>query len=295
MKIGIYGQSYKKEASIYIDELLNVLHNNNVEVCIESKFYDLIKLQNKPKTTYKTFSKYSDLDKSYNMLLTIGGDGTFLRAITYIRNSNIPVLGINIGRLGFLANIKKENITQAINAIINKEYTIKERSLLKVSTNPEMEDLKELNIALNEITIVRKDTTAMLTLETFLDNEYLTTYWADGLIFSTPTGSTGYSLSCGGPVITPSSKNLVITPIAPHNLNVRPLIINDDAKIKVILLGREKQALISLDSRIVTIPKNTTVNIKKASYSIKTVLLNNQSFLKTLREKLLWGEDIRNI
>ncbi|MCF6349867.1 MAG: NAD kinase [Flavobacteriaceae bacterium] len=295
MKIGIYGQSYKKETAIYIDELLNILQENNIEVFIEVFFYNLIQQENNTTRKYKTFSNYKDLNNTYNLLLSVGGDGTFLRAITYIRNSNIPILGINTGRLGFLANIKKENIKEAIIAIIKKEYSLRERTILKVTTKPEIKELHEINIALNEVTIVRKNTTAMLTLKTFLDNEYLATYWADGLIFSTPTGSTGYSLSCGGPVITPSSKSLLITPIAPHNLNVRPLIINDDTKIKVTLLGREKQALISLDSRIITIPKGTEVFIKKASYSIKTILLNKQSFLKTLRDKLLWGEDIRNV
>lgn len=295
MKIAIYGQYYRENTSIYIDELLSALQNNQIEVVIKDDFYDLIALEKTTKIKYKTFSTHQDLNKTFDMMLSVGGDGTFLRAITYIRNSNIPVLGINLGRLGFLASIKKENIASAIKAITKKEYKINERSLLKVTTIPAMEELENLNIALNEVTIVRKDTTAMITLETYLDDEFLATYWADGLIFSTPTGSTGYSLSCGGPVITPSSKNLVITPIAPHNLNVRPLIIDDDTNIKITLIGREKQALISLDSRIITIPKNTTILINKASYTIKTVMLDDQSFLKTLREKLLWGEDIRNV
>lgn len=295
MKIAIYGQYYRENTSIYIEELLSALQNYQIEVVIKDDFYDLITLEKTTKIKYKTFSTHQDLNKTFDMMLSVGGDGTFLRAITYIRNSNIPVLGINLGRLGFLASIKKENIASAIKAITKKEYKINERSLLKVTTIPAMEELENLNIALNEVTIVRKDTTAMITLETYLDDEFLATYWADGLIFSTPTGSTGYSLSCGGPVITPSSKNLVITPIAPHNLNVRPLIIDDDTNIKITLIGREKQALISLDSRIITIPKNTTILINKASYTIKTVMLDDQSFLKTLREKLLWGEDIRNV
>jgi NAD+ kinase len=295
MKIGIYNQYFKEKTAHYIDELLTALENYKVEVCLEKNFYDLVLKNSKSKKTYKTFATNNHLDDSYDMLLSIGGDGTFLRSIKYIRDSKIPILGINLGRLGFLANVKKENISSAIKAIVNKEYSIIERSILKVTTIPEMEGLKDFNIALNEVTIVRKDTTAMITLKTYLDDEFLATYWADGLIFSTPTGSTGYSLSCGGPVITPSSKNLVITPIAPHNLNVRPLIINDDTKIKVSLVGREIQALISLDSRIKTIPKDTEILIEKAPYSINTVLLNNQSFLKTLRNKLLWGEDVRNV
>ena len=293
MKIGIYGQYCKEKSKLFIETLLEELDFNNIEVFIEETFYKLIKLQNINKE-YKTFSKHSDLDNSYKMLLSVGGDGTFLRAVTYIRSSNIPVLGINTGRLGFLANVEKTAIKTAVKGIKKGKYRIIERTLLQVKTNPQIEELGNINFALNEVTVVRKNTTSMITLEVYLNNEFLAKYWTDGIIFSTPTGSTGYSLSCGGPVIAPSAKNLVITPIAPHNLNVRPLIISDKTSIKVNLIGREKQALISLDSRITTIPKSTDIFIKKANFTIKTVLLEGQSFLKTLRNKLLWGEDVRN-
>ena len=289
MKVGIYGY-IKKEAQEYVEILLDSLESYNIETVIEINFYESIKV----KKVYQTFSDHSDLNSSYDLLFTLGGDGTFLRAVTYVRDLNIPILGINTGRLGFLATIQKENIKSSIKSLIDKEYSIKERSLLTVKTSKKNKDLEELNFALNEITVARRNTTSMITIKTFLDDEYLTSYWADGLIVATPTGSTGYSLSCGGPVINPRAKSLVLTPIAPHNLNARPLVIPDDIEIKLKVKGREKQALISLDSRISVIDNNTEVFIKRAPFTIKIIQLNDQTFFKTLREKLLWGEDKRN-
>ncbi len=294
MKVGIYGQYYKGEAVSYIEILLNTLAKKGIDVIIEKNFYNLIKINNLPEKEYATFKDYTDLDNSIEVLLTVGGDGTFLRAVTYVRDLNIPVLGINIGRLGFLATIQKENIPEAIDLLLTKQYEVNERSLLTVSTNYKNTDLSEINFALNEISVSRRNTTSMVTVETYLDDEYLTSYWADGLIVATPTGSTGYSLSCGGPVITPQTKSLVLTPIAPHNLNARPLVIPDNTHIKLKIIAREKQALLSLDSRITTVESNTEIFIKKAAFTLKTIQLSQQTFLKTLREKLLWGEDKRN-
>lgn len=294
MKVGIYGQYYKGEAVSYIEILLKTLAQKNIEVIIEKNFYNLIKANNFPEKEYQTFSDYTDLDNSFEVMLTVGGDGTFLRAVTYVRDLNIPVLGINIGRLGFLATIQKENISEAINLLLNKQYKVNERSLLTVTTSQKNNDLSDINFALNEISVSRRNTTSMVTVETYLDDEYLTSYWADGLIVSTPTGSTGYSLSCGGPVIAPSTKSLVLTPIAPHNLNARPLVIPDNTNIKLKIIAREKQALLSLDSRITTVDNHTEIFIKKAPFTLKTIQLSQQTFLKTLREKLLWGEDKRN-
>ncbi len=294
IKVAIYGQKYIEDSNEFILNLLNELKEYSFEVVIENKFYKYIQKLIPNLKEYSVFKGYKDLNNSFDFFLSVGGDGTFLDCITYVRDKNIPILGINIGRLGFLANVKKTEIRKAINYLANKKYKIIERSLLEVTTNPAINELSIMNIALNEVTIVRKNTTAMITLETFLDDEFLAKYWADGLIFSTPTGSTGYSLSCGGPVITPSANNMVITPIAPHNLNVRPLIISDNTKIKVNLIGREKEALISLDSRITTIPKNITIFIEKAPFKIQTVLLDDVTFLQTLRNKMLWGEDVRN-
>ncbi len=294
MKVGIYGQYYKGEAISYIEILLETLAQKNSEVSIEKSFYDLIKQSIHSTKEYSTFSSYTDLDNSFDVILTVGGDGTFLRAVTYVRDLNIPLLGINIGRLGFLATIKKEHIPEAINLLVAKKYKINERSLLTVSTNQDHDDLSDINFALNEVSVSRRNTTSMITVNTYLDDEYLTSYWADGLIVSTPTGSTGYSLSCGGPVITPSTKSFVLTPIAPHNLNARPLVIPDDTLIKLTVNSREEQSLLSLDSKITTVENDTEIFIKKASFTLKTLQLTEQTFLKTLREKLLWGEDKRN-
>ncbi len=294
MKIAIYGHYFSVEAEKYIEELLNTLANKNADIYIEERFSKLIVASFTTKTSYSTFNSYQELDTSFDCMFTLGGDGTVLRSITYLRDSNIPVIGVNIGRLGFLATVNKEEIFNAVEAIYNKEFIIKERSLLTINTEPKIEEIENFNYALNEITISRKNTTSMITIETHIDEEYLTSYWADGLITSTPTGSTGYSLSCGGPVISPSAENFVLTPIAPHNLSARPLIIPDNSKLKMRVHGRENHFFVSLDSRIATISSDTEIQIEKAPFTIKMIELNNQSFIKTLRKKLLWGEDTRN-
>jgi NAD+ kinase len=293
-KVAIYGQSYSISAEKEMQILLEVLNENNIVSFIENKFYDLLVDGNILDKKYPTFSHFSDLNNSFDAMFTLGGDGTILRAVTYIRDLNIPILGINTGRLGFLATINKKTITESINLILNGEFSIQERTLLSVKTSPETKEFEELNFALNEVTIARKNTTSMIGVKTCLNNEYLTNYWADGLIIATPTGSTGYSLSCNGPVISPDSENFIITPIAPHNLNARPMVISDKTSIQLTVDSREKDFLISLDSRITTVPKNTEVFIEKAAFTIQSIIPKNQSFLQTLRTKLLWGEDTRN-
>lgn len=293
-KAAIYGQSYSISAEKEIKILLAVLEENNIVCFIEKQFYNLLIEGDILEEKHPTFSHFKDLNNSFEMMFTLGGDGTILRAVTYIRNLNIPILGINTGRLGFLATINKKTIKESVNLILKGEYTTQERTLLSIKTNPNTEEFSELSFALNEITIARKNTTSMIGVKTNLNNEYLTNYWADGLIIATPTGSTGYSLSCNGPVISPDSKSLVITPIAPHNLNARSMVISDKTSIKLEVDSREKEFLISLDSRITTVPKNTKVYIEKATFTIKSIIPNNQSFLQTLRSKLLWGEDTRN-
>ncbi|NVK53242.1 MAG: NAD kinase [Flavobacteriaceae bacterium] len=293
-KVAIYGQSYNTNALKEVVTLLEVLQEKNIVVFFEKEFYDLFQQDNLLPKKYPTFSHFNDLNNSFDLFFTIGGDGTILRSVTYIRNLNIPVLGINTGRLGFLATIQKDEIRDVIELIENKAYNIQERTLLTVKTAPTTEALTDINFALNEVTVARKNTTSMIGVKTYLDNEYLTNYWADGLIVATPTGSTGYSLSCNGPVVLPNSKSIVITPIAPHNLNARPLVISDNTQIRLEVSGREHHFLMSLDSRISTIAENTQIYIEKASFTIKTIVLTNQSFLKTLRGKLLWGEDTRN-
>lgn len=294
MKIGIYGQFYHKNSGIYIQQLLEILDKNDVEVVIEEKFLELIHLHDDIDKSYSHFSTFEELDKSYDFFFSIGGDGTILKTVTYVRDLGIPIAGINTGRLGFLATIKKEEIKESVDLILQKKFFVSSRSLVTIETNPPTEEFGVLNFAMNDIAISRKNTTTMITLDTSLNNEFLTTYWADGLIIATPTGSTGYSLSCGGPVMMPESQNMVLTPIAPHNLNARPLVIPDNLEIELQVSGREDSYLVSLDSRIYTLPNETTLKVKKASFNINMVVLPQNSFIKTLRKKMLWGQDKRN-
>ncbi|CAM3809741.1 NAD kinase [Flavobacterium branchiophilum] len=294
MKIAIFGQYYQNDTHPIIKDIFVFFNTHGVELVIEEQFLNTLYSHDILKKQYKTFNHHSQLDTSFDLLLSIGGDGTILRAATYVRHLQIPILGINAGRLGFLASVPQENITEFLNLVLQKKFTISKRTLLSVSTSIENSDLAQINFALNEITVSRKDTTSMITIETALNGEYLNSYWADGLIIATPTGSTGYSLSCGGPVLTPEVKGLVITPIAPHNLNARPLVIPDETEIQLKISGREKQFLVSLDSRITTLDNETVLNIKKTPFQIHLVDINDVTFLKTLRKKLLWGEDKRN-
>ena len=294
MKIGIYGQFYHENSESYIQSILDALVDKDVEVFIESNFLDILKQQAGISSAIAEMSTFKELDKSYDLFFSIGGDGTILKSVTFVRDLGIPIVGINSGRLGFLATIQKKNVEESIRQILAGNYSISERSLLAIETKPSNRSLETLNFALNEIAVNRKNTTSMIKVETHVNNEYLTSYWSDGLIVSTPTGSTGYSLSCGGPVIDPSTHSFVITPIAPHNLNARPFVIPDDCTITLKVSGREESYLVSLDSRIATLSNETEITIKKAPFAIQLVQLSDDSFIKTLREKLLWGEDKRN-
>ncbi|MCV9932709.1 NAD kinase [Flavobacterium sp. LS1R47] len=294
MKVAIYGQYYLNSTDPIIKDIFVFFTSNNVEMVIEANFLKMLHEKKIIEKEYKTFSTHTELDSSFEMLISIGGDGTILRAATLIRNSGVPILGINAGRLGFLATVQKENIAAFMQFVIDKKYTVSERTLLSLTTEPKNEAIEELNFAMNEVTVSRKDTTSMITVDTYLNGEYLNSYWADGLIISTPTGSTGYSLSCGGPILTPDVNSLVITPIAPHNLTARPLIIPDNTEIKLRVSGREDHYLVSLDSRIASIKNESILTIKKTDFKINMVEIPGETFLKTLRNKLLWGEDKRN-
>ncbi len=292
MKVAIYGQKYQENVSDYVEELLDELKNESAEIVIEKNFHNLLYSDKKKK--FQTFTRSRGLDSSFDMLVSFGGDGTILRAVTYIRDLGIPIVGVNTGRLGFLSTFKKEDVRKVIQEFVSGAYTIVERSLVAVHASFDIPEFGELNFALNEVTVSRKDTTSMITVETYLNDEYLTSYWADGLIVATPTGSTGYSLSCGGPVITPTAQSLVITPIAPHNLNARPLVISDKTEIRLKVSGREENHLVSLDSRIATLENGKEIVIKKAGFTINMIEYYSESFLKTIRNKLLWGQDRRN-
>ena len=294
MKVAIYGQYYLNSTEPIIKDIFVFFNKNNVEMIIEEHFLDMLYDKKIVQKEYKTFSSHAELDSTFDMMISIGGDGTILRAATLVRNSGIPILGVNAGRLGFLASVPKENIDTFLQYVIDKKYTLSPRTLLSIECTPEHEEITALNFAMNEVTVSRKDTASMITIETYLNNEYINSYWADGLIVSTPTGSTSYSLSCGGPILMPSVNSLVITPIAPHNLNVRPLVIPDDTEIRLKVTGRSEQYLVSLDSRIASIPNESELVIKKTPFKINMVEIHGETFLKTLRNKLLWGEDKRN-
>jgi NAD+ kinase len=293
MKVAIFGQYYQNDTRPIIKDIFVFFNRNGVEMVIEEKFLKILYEEKIVEKQYNTFSSHSDLNSSFDILISIGGDGTILRAATFVRDSGIPILGINAGRLGFLAKVQKENIESFLQIVLEKKYTISQRSLLTIDCSPTNSGI-DINFAMNEVAVSRKDTTSMITIETFLNGEYLNSYWADGLIIATPTGSTGYSLSCGGPILTPDVKGLVVTPIAPHNLNARPLVIPDDTEITLKVSGREAQYLVSLDSRITSVNNNSVIKIKKTPFNINMVEIPEETFFKTLRTKLLWGEDKRN-
>jgi len=293
MKVGIFGQALSDNTKVYARKLLDSLAKFNIEVIIEEKFYNILIDLKVTDKIYKTFSKDLSLKNGLDLMFTLGGDGTILRVISYVKDSEIPIVGINTGRLGFMATIPKEEIEDKVEAISKGEYKIKERELLELQTSAKVENMP-YNFALNEIAINRKETTSMVTVDAYLNGEFLNSYWGDGLIVATPTGSTGYSLSCGGPIIMPGSSNLVLTPIAPHNLYARPFVIPDDTEIGFHIKGRAENYLVSLDSRIVTVPHGIELIIKKSNFVIKMVRFEEQRFLQTLRRKMLWGEDYRN-
>jgi len=294
MKVAIYGQYYQNSTEPIIRDIFVFFNENQVEMVIEEAFLTQLYEKQIVKKEYKTFQSHTELDASFDIMISIGGDGTILRAATLVRDSEIPILGINAGRLGFLAMVQKDEIAEFLQLIIEKKYTISERTLISLSGTPNIPEISDINFAMNEISVSRKDTTSMITIETYLNDEFLNSYWADGLIISTPTGSTGYSLSCGGPILTPNVSSLVITPIAPHNLNARPLVIPDDTVIRLKVTGREKHYLVSLDSRIASVKNESELTIRKTPFKIKMVEIHEETFLKTLRNKLLWGEDKRN-
>jgi len=294
MKIAIYGQSADKISKNIFLELLSISKSENIILLIEKKYNSILLKKSKISHNHKLFSSYEDLDNTVDLMITIGGDGTLLRSITFVRDLGIPIIGINTGRLGFLATLNQELLNIELKKILKGEFNVEERSLIEVNIDNN-NDFSDFNFALNEVSVGRKNTTSMIEIKTTLNGEYLNTYWADGLIVSTPTGSTGYSLSCGGPIMTPSSQTFSITPIAPHNLNARPLVISDEIKIELSVEGREESHLLSLDSRINSLKNNVKIKIKKANYKIKLASFKNNSFYKTLRSKLLWGEDRRNV
>ena len=292
MKVAIYGRPTNDNTSEYIQLLFHKFNEYEAEILIYEPFYNFIKQKLEITDSIKTFNSHIDLNGKVDYMLSLGGDGTFLEALTFVRNSGIAILGINTGRLGFLANVAKSEIDIAISALANKKFAIEERALLSV-TKPE-NLFGEVNYGLNELTLLKKDSSAMITIHTYINGDFLNSYFADGLIIATPTGSTAYSLSCGGPLVMPDSQNFIITPIAPHNLNVRPLVISDDTTITLKVEGRSPNYLVTLDSRSEIIDSGIELTLRKADFCVNLIKLENQSFFNTMRNKLLWGLDKRN-
>jgi NAD+ kinase len=289
MRVAVYGKQLFEDDYPQIKVLFELLNNEGIEIYIHENIATYKDLRQ----TAGIFCHYNDILKNkFDFFITLGGDGTILRALTYVRDTNIPILGINMGRLGFLTSIEKRKIKEAILSLIKGDYKIEPRELLCLESNLPLFD--DVPIALNDITISRRDTSSMIVIHTYIDDYYLNSYWGDGLIISTPTGSTGYSLSCGGPIVFPHSGNFIITPIAPHNLNVRPLVISDNSEILLKVEGRTDNFLCTLDSRFETIGSSHEIKIKKNNYPIQLVRMESDNFMETIRNKLAWGADKRN-
>ena len=292
MKIAIYGRDFNDSVLPFVQEVFNALTENDITILIYQRFNNFIKNKIAIPADVSVFVNHQELADHADVLLSLGGDGTLLDTLSLIRNSQIPVIGINFGRLGFLASINKNEIKKAIEALVNGEYSLDKRSILNLESQSSL--FGEENFALNDITIHRRDNSAMMIIHAYMNGEFINSYWADGLIIATPTGSTAYSLSCGGPIILPNAQNFVITPIAPHNLNVRPIIVPDDVALTFEIEARSTKFLVSCDSRTETVDRSVKITVNKANFNINLIRLNNESYLTTLRNKLLWGIDTRN-
>ncbi len=291
MKIAIYSRNLSKIHANFVDELVFKLIDKQVEVIVYQPLLEFLNTPNTLKNDVKTFKDSKELS-GVDYMFSVGGDGTLLESVSYVKKLRIPILGINTGRLGFLTSVSIQETDEAIKSILAKDYELDTRSLLEVvlKNNP----FGTLNFALNEVTIQKKDSSSMITIHTYLDGKFLNSYWADGLIVSTPTGSTAYSLSCNGPIVLPNSGNIIITPIAPHNLNVRPLVIPDNIEVRLRIESRAENCLVALDYKSETISVLTEIIIKKSKEQIRLIRLKNHDFLSTLRNKLMWGLDKRN-
>ncbi len=289
MKIALF-ISRKNQLSVdCCIEIINLLGADN-QISIDRDYKKYFSKDILSNLSFYDLSK--KIDNSYDFLFSIGGDGTILRSITFIKDSGIPILGINTGRLGFLTGLQKESLKHGLELLKNNKFRIVNRSTISISSDKNKIDFGESPFALNEITINRKDTTSLLNISCEIDNMYHTDYWSDGLIISTPTGSTGYSLSNGGPIVAPESGIIILNPISPHNINMRPFLIKDTSLIKVIV--KEKDYTLSLDSRIYSIDNKSILLIKKSNFSINTIEFAEDNFFKKLRDRLFWGQDMRN-
>lgn len=293
MKIAIYSRFLKKDHISFVQILFDILAQRDAQLFIFEEYYqsfnDRIKIQQK----LELFKEHDDFKaQKIDFVISLGGDGTILDVVTIVRATAVPIMGINLGRLGFLAMIEKNRIEQALDALYSDSYTLDQRSVLYLESSPSI--FGDRNFALNDFTILKRDTSSMVIIHTYVNGEFLNSYWADGIIVATPTGSTGYSLSCGGPIIFPKSGNFIITPVAPHNLNVRPIVLSDNAVISFEVEGRAKNFLCTLDSRYETIDTHFQLAVRKADFQVNLVRFTDRNFLYMIREKLKWGIDSRN-
>ncbi len=293
MQIVVYGRIGKKKDFPIIQSFFDILAEEGISAYVNKNYLESLNGNINFKNDVGIFEGYLDFKtRNFDYIITLGGDGTILNAVAEVRNADVPILGINLGRLGFLASIEKEKIREAIGLLKSGRYSLSERTLLHLESNHPM--FGDIPFALNDVTLLKRDTSSMIVIHTFINGAYLNSYWADGLIVSTPTGSTGYSLSCGGPIIFPNSGNFVITPVAPHNLNVRPIVISDSSVISFEVEGRAENFLCTLDARFETITSNFQLAVRKCDFEIKLIQLHGWSFMHTIREKLMWGTDTRN-
>ncbi len=290
MLIAVHGKEFDRSLQASISNFFALLHKHRFQVMVSESFMACLQGMDLP-GDLKPYASAKEL-KGANFMFTLGGDGTILEAVTHIGALETPVIGVNMGRLGFLATIGFAEIDYAITQILAGKYTLDKRVLLRLEDHGEL--FKEAPFALNDFTILKKDTSSMIVVHAYVDGEFLNSYWADGLIISTPTGSTGYSLSCGGPLVLPQSNNFIITPVSPHNLNVRPMVLGDSSVLTFKIDARVENVLISLDSRSVTIPATTELIIKKENFRASLVKFDGYHPFDTLRKKLYWGQDVRN-
>ena len=290
MKIALYIAFQNKSSIDCCMEIINLISDNN-QLVVDSKIKNEIDSKTFEKLVF--FDSNERIDSDIDFVFAVGGDGTILRSITYVKDSNIPILGVNTGRLGFLTSVQKESISDAISHIKNNKFSIINRTILKVKSSSKNNSFADYPYALNEVTIQRKDTTSLLNISCQINDKYLTNYWSDGLIVSTPTGSTGYSLSNGGSIVSPESNVILLNPIAPHNINMRSLVIPNDSNIKIDIEG-DNEINLSVDSRMYSVSSSNQIEISKADFTIKTIKFDNDNFYKRLREKLFWGQDMRN-
>jgi len=292
MKVALFGKMFSDDGVVYLQQLIDKLINVRCSLVIYEPFFEKISKKVAIKCEVSTFNTHEELKNSASILFSVGGDGTLLDTITLVRDSGLPVLGINLGRLGFLSSISCDEIIPSIDHIIDGNFELEQRTMLTLEKPEEL--FGDLNFALNELSVTKTDTNSLAVVNVHIDDKFLNTYWADGLIVATTTGSTAYSLSCSGPIITPGCENFVITPISSHNLTVRPIVISDSSEIRISVGGRNRHYLVGLDSRFRTIDQTQELVIKKAAFKLNLVQLPNKDFYSTIREKLLWGKDHRN-